>query len=129
MKLYCLLSAVCFCTTVGYLAMPFHILPTACVRHHASSSVLHHSSTSFVIPADTVNFLSVQCAKNRKHPIPFLLSTSSKTYLFCHSSLSQVRCCNSICFTQIVKSSFGICLLIRTVVYSYDDGVQMCKIM
>lgn len=55
-----------FNTTVRYLAMPFHILPTTRQRHHASFSVLHHSSISLVIPADRVTFLSVLCTKNRE---------------------------------------------------------------
>lgn len=56
-------------------AVPFHMLPTTCARHCASSSVLHHSSISLAIPADTVTFfVSSVCQKigNKPHSFPLL---------------------------------------------------------
>lgn len=49
----------------------FHMLFATCMRHHAYSLILDHSSSSSVIPWGQFLFLSVLCAKNGKQ-IKFL---------------------------------------------------------
>lgn len=80
-------------STVRYLAMPFHWLPTTCTRHPASSSGLCHSSISLLIPVDSCFFCQFYMPKIGNKSNFFLLYLWQNMDLL---SLAQVVICSFV---------------------------------